>query len=309
MNTLQRRRINVDLELANNQQFAGQGGTNIIRLNGLRVKADIKKIGQFGEGWQASLRIYGMLEEDMNALSVLSFNSTAVELNKIRVSAGDDNGLAQVFSGHIVNGWIDYANTPDVCFVIDAMPDYYNRLRASKPTSFKDNEALSKVMGDLASKMGYKLNNNKVNIRLQKGYFDNSFFKQAENIARQTNTVMIIEDEILTITPIGVALDNGSAGIPVISPDTGLVGYPTFNKEGISFNSLFNPAIRYYHNVRVETRQKPILGEWTVIGVQYQLESEVADGAWFCQVDAKRFNTARFDDSRVAVSSDADSQN
>lgn len=305
MNTFVRRRIDVTLELANDQRFEGQGNANIIHLRGLRVKADIKKIGQFGEGWQASLSIFGMLEADMNALSVLSFNSMAVQLNKVRVSVGDEHVMTPVFSGHIVNGWIDYANSPEVCFVIEAMPDYYNRLRVSKPTSFPDKTALKVVMGDLARKMGYTLRDNDIKATLSKGYFDNSFFKQAENIARQTNTVMIIENDVLILTPAKVPLPSDSSGVPVVSPENGLVGYPTFNKEGISFMSLFNPAIRYYHNVRLETRQKPVAGEWTVIGVQYQLESEVPNGAWFCQVDARQFDSKRFDDSSVAASTPA----
>lgn len=289
MNSFVQRCIDVELELANDQRFDGQGEANIIRLSGLRVQADIKKVGQFGEGWHTVLHIYGMQEADMNSLSVLSFNSTAVQLNKVRVSAGDARVMTQIFSGHIINGWIDYRHAPQVCFVIEAMPDYYNRLRASKPSSFPDNVDVSVVMDDLARKMGYTLNNNNVHIRLSKGYFDNSLFKQAENIARQTNIVMIVEDGVLSITPARTALNNGAAAL-VVSPENGLVGYPTFTKQGISFTSLFNPAIRYYHNVRLETRQKPVLGEWTVIGIHYQLESETPHGKWFCQVHAKQFN-------------------
>ncbi len=301
MNTLLRRRIDVEMELANDQRFDAQGSANIIRLSGLRVQAHIKKIGQFGEGWRASLRIFGMLEADMNALSVLSFQASAVQLNKIRVSAGDDQVMNQVFSGHIVNGWIDYNHAPEVCFVIEAMPDYYNRLCVAKPCSFPDKVDVSVAMRDLAGKMGYSLHDNKVNIKLPKGYFDNSLFKQAESIARQTNIVMIIEDDVLTISPYRTPLGNRD-DVPVISPDNGLVGYPTFNKAGISFCCLFNPAIRYYHRVRVETRQKPVLGEWTVIAVQYQLESETPDGAWFCQVHARQFTGQKAGDGNAAAS-------
>lgn len=279
--------IDVEMQLVNDKKFDQQGDNNIIKLSGLRVDAHVKKIGQFGDGWSAQIKIYGMLEQDMNALSVLSFQPNATQENKIRVMAGDAAGMSHIFSGHIVDGWPDYSAAPDVPFVIEAVSDYYNRIKPAEPTSYPLGFDVAVAMQALAEKMGYSFKNNGVQIKMPSAYFADTLLRQAESIARQANVSMIIEDGVMTISPTDKPLQAAASdSIPVLSPENGLVGYPSFSKKGINFRTLFNPAIQYQHNIKLQGTPQLMLGEWMVIGLEYHLQSEQANGAWFCTVHA-----------------------
>lgn len=75
-----------------------------------------------------------------------------------------------------------------------------------------------------------------------------------------------------------------SSTTPIISKDTGLVGYPTFDGVGVNFQTLFNPAVMFGGAVNLETDNQRAAGEWLVTSVAHQLECEKPGGAWFSNV-------------------------
>jgi hypothetical protein len=61
----------------------------------------------------------------------------------------------------------------------------------------------------------------------------------------------------LAITPPGPA----RAGDPVlISPQTGMVGYPTFVSPNIVVKALFNPNVKYQGLIQVQSELTPACG-------------------------------------------------
>jgi hypothetical protein len=68
--------------------------------------------------------------------------------------------------------------------------------------------------------------------------------------------------------------------IPLISKDTGLVGYPTFDGPGVNFVCLFNPAIAFLGQVKIESDIPQANGYWSVMGVFHRLEALIPGGVW-----------------------------
>ncbi|USA53878.1 hypothetical protein NDN13_01410 [Acinetobacter sp. C32I] len=291
MSSFTKKKIDVRITMAN-KVFSNQGDANTIDLSGFRVIAEIKKVGVFGEGFCSRIKIYGMKQADMNALSILAWEVLGVNRNTISVFAGDEeSGMAMVFGGQIANAWADYSVAPDTCLVIDATAGYTDQIKAALPSSYLDDVEISAVMKTLADSMGYSFSNKGVQGRITSRYFSGTLMKQARAIAEHAGIAMFIEDDSLIIMP----EENGvidQAEIPVISPSTGLVGYPTYNKNGICINTLFDPRIQYRGRIKLENTLDIVNGEWLVISLSYQLESEKPNGAWFCQVEARRFQYA-----------------
>jgi hypothetical protein len=72
----------------------------------------------------------------------------------------------------------------------------------------------------------------------------------------------------------------------LISPTTGLVGYPAFTDIGIVVTVLFNPAIKYGALIEVQSSLTPACGKWAIYGMQHELESQTVGGSWFSRISA-----------------------
>jgi hypothetical protein len=137
-------------------------------------------------------------------------------------------------------------------------------------------------MGGLANEMGYVFENNDVNVKLSNVYLANTALEQARDLAKSAGIVMVIDDNVLAICQA-----NGSRKapqIPLISKDSGLIGYPTLDAAGVTFGSLFNPALRFMHQFELKSNQTRASGVWVATCISYRLESEKPGGSWFMMV-------------------------
>lgn len=70
---------------------------------------------------------------------------------------------------------------------------------------------------------------------------------------------------------------------PLISPATGLVGYPKFRDQGMSFRCLFNPALKLGGSIKMQSSIQPASGLWYIVGpLVYNLSAQMPQGPWFC---------------------------
>jgi hypothetical protein len=102
------------------------------------------------------------------------------------------------------------------------------------------------------------------------------------------------------IPPVTIAFDDNSLVlIPqngsranqanvVISPETGMIGYPTYSNIGIGLKTLYNPAIQWGMQVQVKSSLNvaKLNGMWTVFNIVHTLESQVFGGRWDTEMQA-----------------------
>lgn len=255
-------------------------GSDRITLTGYRAIADIDKAGGMMMGTLRA-KIYGVKQADMNTITTLQWRPETKIANVVEVFAVDNGVESLVFAGNIVNAWGDYGSMPDVFLQIQAQAAYFNQLFSSKPRSFKGRIDVAKVMGQIASDLGYVFENNGVSVQLADVYLANTGIEQARELAKMAGVNLYVDDKILAITP----LHGPRVGpIPDISAASGLVGYPTFDGVGVYFQTLFNPAITFGGRVNLHTDLTQAAGEWIVTSIGYRLESEKPGGAWFANV-------------------------
>lgn len=255
-------------------------GNNQIILQGFRASVDIDKAGGMMMGTLRA-KIYGVKQQDMNSATTLQWKPGSLIPNTVEVFAIDGTTETLVFVGNIVNAWGDYLNMPDVFLHIQAQSAFFSQLSATAPRSFKGGIDVATVMGQIADEMNLTFENNGVSIQLADLYLANTATEQAKELARIAGCDLYIDDRVLAITP-----RNAPRGsdIPVISPESGLIGYPTFDGVGVNFQSLFNPAVIFGGRIKLETDIERAAGEWIVTSVAYRLESEKPGGAWFAHI-------------------------
>jgi len=246
----------------------------VIELEGFRAIVDIEKAG----GVQMSTlraRVFGVEQKDMNSITTLQWKPGWKIPNTVEVYAMTDK---LVFAGNIVNAWGDYQGMPQVFLHIQAQSAFYNQLIAVPPRSFSGGVKAADVIRQLCDEMGYKFENNGVDVILTDMYLPNTAMEQVKDIAKAADCDVYLDDNVLAITPSNAPR---VVDTPVISKDTGLVGYPTFDSVGVNFSTLFNPAIVFGGTVKIETDNIHAAGEWVVTSINHRLESERPGGAWF----------------------------
>lgn len=258
----------------------GGHDADTVTLENFRSTAEIEHVGGMVMS-TASCRIFGMSEGAMQQLTMLTFESLGVVRNTLHVEAIDGDVVSEVFQGQIINSWPDYQSAPDVYFHIEAQAGYYEQTAMSAPTSYKGSADVGTMIGKLARDAGYTFENNGVDVRLSNPYFSGSAMEQIKGIVAAAGINWILDPPVLAIWPMG---SERNTMVPLISPDTGLVGYPTFDKNGIGFRCLYNSSIHFGGQVQVETSVPRAKGLWNVVGVSHSLSAVMPDGPWFTDV-------------------------
>lgn len=255
------------------------GDSDQITLEGFRASLNISNAGGLQMG-QLTGNIYGMKVSDMDAITSYAKYFGAFKPNTIVVYAIDGKQESLVFTGNIVTAWAEYGGMPDVCLNIQAQAAAVDMLKAVPPRSFSGTVDVPNVMAQIAASMGYSFKNNGVAATLENVYLANTGMDQARELASHAKIELIIgADKSITITPKGKAIENAQK--PLLSRQTGMIGYPTYDGTTVICRTLYNPAIHLYNLVKIETDVKRANGDWLVLSIDHSLDCEVPDGQWF----------------------------
>lgn len=266
-----------------NATFAN--GTNTLVLTQIRIAANTTGAVQFLT--QCDLQLYGMLQQDMNSLSVLrgpvsspaalSFSTVLLEAN-----AGDGNWVT-IFSGNIIEAGPEYRGMPEVFFHCQAITNgYVQGLAPTDALSYPDGAQVHDVAGTIADSMGLILQNHGVSASVQPGsYFPGAPKDQLERLHQNSGQFDWATDPTtLAIVPTNQPRTQ-KAGI-VLTPDSGLIGYPTIESLGIGVVALFNPLFLISSQFTIaDSDVVGANGDWIPYRVQHQLDSLKFGGQWF----------------------------
>ena len=252
-----------------------------INLEGLRCSARVEMRSQQIQG-TLHLRIWGMTMDQMDGLTIFGPIMQERRHNEITVSAGDDSGsMALVYVGVIRQAYADMNQAPNVTFNITAMSGALDQVKIVDGRSFPEAVDVAVIMADLAKEMGKDFENNGVSVMLRDRTYTGTALQQAIEAARDANICINIDRKKLIIWP----SDGYRSNEPVlISPATGLVGYPALAGSGVMCTVLFNPEIACGRKVKVESSMKVACGVWNPIAVMHMLEGEIPGGMWYTQV-------------------------
>ncbi len=285
---LVKRLINVTFQLA---QGSFPGGSNTAKLEGLRVSAKITNAGGVAMP-TAEVRIYGLTFSLMNQLSTLGLVVFQVPPDVITVEAGDaQNGMAVVFIGNIQSAYADFTGAPDVPFFVTAYGLYAGASAKALPTSSQGSADVATLMSGFATQMNVAFENNNVNVKLSNPVFTGSAREQALQCVKQADIEWNGgEGGVLAIWP---RLGSRGAAIPLVSKDTGMIGYPAFNANGIMLKTLFNRSIKFGGTIQLGTSLNldprnlasgRVTNKWVVYNMNHDLESQVFNGRWQTEI-------------------------
>ena len=271
--------INVSIQMTEGNF---QGGGNTATISGLRVSASIENAGGPSQG-SAHIAIYGLPLSIMNQLSTVGPSmSIKQDNNNVAVYAGEEGGqMALVYEGSIHLAYVDAQAMPQVAFRIESVGRAWDAVNQVTPVSHSGSTDVAGMFSALAGKMGLTFENNGVNVKLMNPYYSGSPWAMATRMARHANVAMVVDRGVLSIAPAGQAREGAAF---LISPQTGMVGYPNFNEASVIVKALYDPALKYNGQIQIKSDLTPANGTWTATKIVYDLESLVPHGRWFMTV-------------------------
>ncbi|OYV45403.1 MAG: hypothetical protein B7X10_05785, partial [Burkholderiales bacterium 21-58-4] len=154
-------------------------------------------------------------------------------------------------------------------------------MKPATPTSFSGSVNVSTIMSNIAAQMGVPFENNGVSVILSNPYLPGTAHQQAAAAARTAHINWTIDSEI---GPLAIWNKGQSRGgvIPLFTPQTGMIGYPSYTQFGITVRAIYTPGNdpAMGKKVKVESSLQPATGTWVVYAASYDLTSQMPGGDW-----------------------------
>src|SRR5262249_51159974 len=146
---------------------------------------------------------------------------------------------------------------PHVPLKVQARVLGFESLNPATPTSYTGTASVANIVAAIASKLGYVLENNGVNVNLSNPYFGGTLVDQLRAVASQAGIDVYTEGNVIAICPKGVPRQQQTF---VLSPQSGLVGYPKLDyQRGYVFaKAIYNSAFRFGGPITVQGSDVPL---------------------------------------------------
>jgi hypothetical protein len=264
----------------------GSSQNNVITLNNYRCEVEVTRKG--GEIADLEAEIYGLKLEDMNTLTVVRYTPSSQMNIIVEVFAIDGLQESSIFYGWIVDSRANFNSAPDVSLYIQAVEGLAPRIQSVPPVTYQNAVTFRTVMESIVKRMGYNYESNNVNFLIPPGlYLAGTGLDQAIELANNYNIDYYLDGKTFAVT--NKDEPRGSLAT-FITPNNGLIGYPSFDAFGVNFKTLYNPEIKFGGQIALKTSIKRAEGFWRVISVKHSLESRTSQGNWFSTVKATKIS-------------------
>lgn len=287
MSSFTAKNLRVTLILADsaNISFTSTGDNTLI-LIGNRMSA--KVVSNARQATQLSIKIWGMQLADMDAMTAAWIDQNAIRDNKVIVEADNGDGFRPVFQGTILEAQPDFRSAPEVSFQILATIRYFQQIGIVDPLSFQGDVDIAVLGRYLAGQLNMTYDQSpNTKATLSNPYFPGSLWTQLNAVCKAARVDYYFQGDQLVFAPLSEAFDAKPAVI--LSPTTGLLGYPTYSRRGLTVNAIFDPAFLCGTGIEIqESLVKGANGRWFPYTIEHTLESNLPDGKWISSMQCLR---------------------
>lgn len=278
MNSYSQKRIRITITM----DEGGVGSQMIFTSHAMAVR--IQKQGA-PELPKAQVSIWGLSQAQMTQLTMLSFDALSMRRNVIEIAAGADGRQpAVVFQGEITNAAPDMNAAPSPVMRIEAISAAYPQLIPSAPIAVKGEQTVDSLMQSFAGEAGMQYESVGVSSSLSNCTINGDPITKAKWVADTVGADLVIDDQKLVL--VDPKSSRGQAVmIDVINPQTGQIGYPSFDSMGIRAVCFFNPNLQVCGLCRIESSMPRASGVWKIYSVSHEIAANMPNGgAWRTEI-------------------------
>ena len=253
----------------------------------IRIDVDIQKPGG-KEKNKAKAKIFNMLLADMETLTTLPIKPLQASKNRIAVYAGDEaHGLSLAFSGDIVSAVPNFNSAPDPSFDIECITGYVASITPVPPLTAQGSQDVATLMRGLAKQMGLAFVNRGVSVSLRNVALVGGPMEQAQRLAHDARIDLIVDDGEMVISPPATLRSDDGGSTPVWSAKSGMLGYPSFDNEGVTVKGIYEPKLQLGGPVRIESIVPRASGLWQIVSLSHKLQAGYPGASqWVSQIKA-----------------------
>lgn len=287
-------------------KFSGSGGTTIINPDpsakrALKVEFDVSK-DLSGRANSASVKIYNLAPSTRNAVGK--------EFDQIQLECGyaPPGGANNI--GIILKADIRRAKQEDMLHTPDGQGNIVTEVRcgeadkafakATLSKSYRAGAKVEDVLEDLYKELEkegvtrgeWKLPESAQGKEFKRPYaVCSSCTRELDQLGRSNGFYWSVQNGALEIVP----GDGFIGGVVLLTPRTGLIGYPTITDNGISCEALINPEIRPGRRIKVESKTLKMNGadggEYRVGNLRYSGSNH--DGDFIVSIEAEKIGEGK----------------
>ena len=259
--------------------FTGEGD-NKLQSAGLGISCNIA----YGGGAitpTAQITVYGLEMSNMLKLMRVQWNTMQALLNTVQIEVGEQGGLlSTVYVGNITQATIDANASPDIPLIITSQMAVVENLTLRPPFSLAKGETAdgADIIRYLSNEMGYTFTNNGAQKIITDLTLEGSALEMIKKLADICDFDLYVDQKTIAICK---SKGYRELKIPLISPQTGLLGYPVPDIKGISFSCLYDPIVKFGGIVRIAGSAITVCnGDWRLYGLTSHLEANIPNGKW-----------------------------
>lgn len=236
------------------------------------------RVGSYGDygGTQAEITIFGL---SADRLATLSGQGIGV----FTVDAGDTTidvyvGSTKIYSGGIYASYANMNGQPETALILNAVAGLNLKTASSAAFSLPGAVDVSKMLAAICKVYGYGFKTPIVNSPIEQNpHYSGSPLDQIRDICLSHDLNYQIFDNVLTVWPKKSAVDDI---VPLVSADSGLIGYPVFSQYGITFQAQYSSLLSQGREVEIKTALPNASGRYLLTIVEHFLTSWTDGGSW-----------------------------
>lgn len=261
----------------------GGSGQDTLTVSGLRVICHVESVVFPQMGSTLTMKVYGLTLDQMNQLSVAGLLFDGRQ-NQVLVQAGDAVlGLSTVFRGIIIEAYPSLDTAEDAHFFVYASVSTLAQLKPVAPTSYPGSVSAASAIQAMATQGGFSFTNNGVTAVLNSPYFPGTVWQQIQAAVRAADCFAFLNGTTNTLVIWPKNATTPPSATIVVSPASGMIGYPKFQKKIIIVSTIFSPQIALRPSLTILVQSSLAAAnnaKLTIIKVNYDLSSQMPGGPW-----------------------------
>lgn len=270
------------------QVFPGTN-SNTLTVSGLRMSAQVQGTARLAA--QMSLKVQGMKRVDMDAITVAWANPPVVLDHYVILEANNGQGWNKVFSGTIIEAQPEYRGQPDTYLQLLASVGYFQKIKPAESASYTEAVDIDLVCTDIAALMGANwkfVNGGVTGILNGPLYLNGTLLDQLDTACQAAGCDYYLANDTITVTPRGQPIE----GVPpavLLSPTSGLIGYPVYERAGLNVQALYQPGFDNGVPLEIKGSVVPAAnGRWYPYNVVHELDGNTPQGKWITSMKCLR---------------------
>ncbi len=273
--------------------------SNTLIVSDLRMSAQVQASSMVAS--QMALKVWGMKRADMDAITIAWAIPGIIRDHLVVLEAWTGDGWSLVFSGTIIEAQPEYRGQPDTYLSVLATVGYLQRIEGADAKSYEESVDIGLIAGDIADKMGFTFVNGGADAVLSGGVaLWGTLIDQLDQACRMAGCDYYLTGTpsaptgaprpgavtpensrgTLTITPRGRPIEGATSSV-LLSPATGLVGYPVYGREGLNVQALWQPAFQCAVPITIRGSVVPSAdGDWYPYSMVHLLDANLPGGMW-----------------------------